>query len=86
MMVVVTMMISCACTCVLYTSDVLLFTHVCLMEQVLCMHVTSNAPYVILMNQAGETALIWAAQNGHAAVVTLLLNRGASVDVANKVE
>ena len=86
MMVVVTMMISCARTCVLYTSDVLLFTHVCLMEQVLCEHVTSNAPYHMLMNQDGETALTWAAQKGHAATVTLLLDRGASIDVANKVE
>ena len=38
------------------------------------------------MNQIGNTALIWAAQKEHATVVTLLLDRGASIDLATTVE
>ena len=35
--------------------------------------------------QYGKTPFFWAAENGHAAVAELLLNRGASVDVATTV-
>ena len=38
-----------------------------------------------MMHQDGCTALMWAAREGHAAVVTLLLNKGASKDLADKV-
>ena len=38
------------------------------------------------MNQYGDMALIGAAQEGRAAVVTLLLDRGANIDLKNKVE
>jgi hypothetical protein len=35
--------------------------------------------------QAGKTPLLWAADCGHAGVVTLLLNAGASVDQPDSV-
>ena len=38
------------------------------------------------MHQDCNTALIWAARNGHAEMAKLLMERGASIDVANKVE
>ena len=36
-------------------------------------------------NQDGETALHQAALNGHTAVATLLVDRGASIDLTNNV-
>ena len=50
------------------------------------MHAISNVTYLVLMDQNGNTALMWAALIGNAAVVTLLLDRGASINVATKVE
>jgi hypothetical protein len=35
--------------------------------------------------QVSSTALIWAAQGGHADVVTLLLDRGAAIEAKDKV-
>ena len=40
---------------------------------------------VVCYAQDGWTALIVAAQNGHVSTVTLLLDKGALVDQANKV-
>ena len=40
----------------------------------------------ILMYQIGNTALMFAAATGHAALVTLLLDKGASIDSADKVK
>ena len=37
------------------------------------------------MNQNGDTALMWAAWSGNAAMATLLLDRGAHIDFADKV-
>lgn len=37
------------------------------------------------MNQDGNTALIYASIGGHADVVSLLLDRGAPIDIGNKV-
>ena len=38
------------------------------------------------MHQDGYTALMWAAKDGDAVTVTLLLDNGASIDAAEKVE
>ena len=39
----------------------------------------------IVMNQTGDTALTSAARDGQMSMVTLLLDRGARVDMADKV-
>ena len=39
----------------------------------------------MIMNQNGSTALKWAASGGDITIVTLLLDRGASIDLADKV-
>ena len=41
--------------------------------------------YLTMYDQYGQTPLYKAAYNGHTAVVTLLLDRGASIDLAGKV-
>ena len=50
------------------------------MQYAISVHATNN-----VMNQDGYTALMFAAQYGHDAVVTLLLDRGANIDCADKV-
>ena len=39
-----------------------------------------------MMEQDGYTALMWAAHFGHAMVVSLLVDKGANIDVSSKVE
>ena len=42
--------------------------------------------YHIVVRQGDSTALIRATLTGHAATVALLLDRGASIDLADKVD
>lgn len=41
--------------------------------------------FPIEMMQAGKTALIWAAEGGFDTVVSILIDRGASVDTPDRV-
>jgi len=50
---------------------------------ILTSSVTVN--FLVRFSQDGWTAMIWAAQEGHLGVVALLLNRGANIEAADKV-
>ena len=39
----------------------------------------------MIMNQDGVTTLKWAVRNGNITIVTLLLDRGANIDLADKI-
>ena len=54
------------------------------MQYAISLHVTSNVDF--FMKQNGDTALMWAAWSGHEAMVTPLLDRGASINLSDKVE
>ena len=43
-------------------------------------------PYYDTLHQDGCTALMWATRNDNAAMVTLLLDKGAAINIADKVK
>lgn len=43
-------------------------------------------PYYDTLHQDGCTALMWATRNDNASMVTLLLDKGAAINIADKVE
>ena len=71
--------------CIAFWTLVNTAKQICLMQYAtsLCMQ---RIMRLIMMEQDGYTALMWAAHFGHAMVVSLLVDKGANIDVSSKVE
>ena len=93
-------MYMCVCICLYvcmytYVSVVCMYMHVCMyVYMCLCMYVCTslylydlNHHHVchVNENQGGTTALIWASYKGHKDVVKLLTDKGAKLDIQDKV-